>query len=88
MLAINDLFLGLGTAMDPELDTVVPRLAKKLADTNSFLSDQAERALLERRGDEFRALLLASVETDRAHRGRESRKLVHPVRERGLREHH
>ena len=44
--ALNDMFAGLGRGMDPELETVTPPLLKRACDTNVFLGEEAEKALV------------------------------------------
>lgn len=45
IMCLHDLFFGLGRAMDPEVDTVVPALVKKAGDTSGFLCEEADRAI-------------------------------------------
>ena len=46
LLAIADFFSGLRNMMDAELTAVVPHLLKRASDTNSFLIESAEQALM------------------------------------------
>ncbi|RHY25341.1 hypothetical protein DYB32_008375 [Aphanomyces invadans] len=45
MLAIETLCVSLTRKMDPEMDTVIPLLLKRAADTNAFLSEAAAQTL-------------------------------------------
>lgn len=46
MITINDMFSYLKRCMEPDLDNLVKILLKKGTDTNSFISDESERALI------------------------------------------
>jgi hypothetical protein len=45
-MAVNDMFICLKRCIEPELDSIVKILLKKGSDTNTFISDEAEKALI------------------------------------------
>jgi hypothetical protein len=45
MMALADMFAGLGRGMDPSLDDLVPGLLKRAGDTNLFIASASESAL-------------------------------------------
>jgi CLASP N terminal len=46
MITINDMFTYLKRCMEPDLDNLVKILLKKGTDTNSFISEESENALI------------------------------------------
>jgi hypothetical protein len=46
LITINDMFLNLKRCMEPYLDNLVKILLKKGADTSTFISDEADKALI------------------------------------------
>jgi CLASP N terminal len=46
LITINDMFQFLKRCMEPFLESLMKILLKKGADTNSFISEEAEKALL------------------------------------------
>jgi len=45
ILALEDVWRGLGKTCDPELDMVAPALIKRVAESNGFLVESAEKAI-------------------------------------------
>ena len=58
ILTLQDMWIGLKRAMDPELAAVTPMLLKRFADTNGFLSEVADAAIISiiENGSPMRAL--------------------------------
>ena len=46
LLTINDMFVFLKRCMEPDLDNIIKILLKKGSDANTFISDEAEKALV------------------------------------------
>ena len=46
LLTINDMFYYLKRCMEPDLDPLIKVLLKKASDTNTFISEEAEKALI------------------------------------------
>ena len=46
LLTINDMFNLLKRCMEPDLDSLAKVLLRKSSDTNTFISDEAERVLI------------------------------------------
>jgi len=46
LLTITDMFTFLKRCMEPDLDNLMKILLKKGSDTNTFISDEAEKALI------------------------------------------
>lgn len=47
LLALNDVVVGMGKFLDPELDSIVPKLLKKASESSSgFVGEEADRCLM------------------------------------------
>jgi hypothetical protein len=46
LMTINDMIIFLKRCMDPEVDSLIKILIKKGCDTNVFIGEEAERALV------------------------------------------
>lgn len=46
-MTISDMFLFLKRCMEPYLDNLLKILIKRAADTNTFISDEAEKAMIQ-----------------------------------------
>lgn len=46
LMTISDMFTYLKRCMEPYLDSLLKILLKKGSDTNTFISDEAEKALI------------------------------------------
>lgn len=45
-MTISDMFVFLKRCMEPYLDNIIKILLKRGSDTNSFISDEAEKAMI------------------------------------------
>jgi len=46
LMTINDMFIFLKRCVEPDLDGIIKLLLKKASDTNIFISEEAEKALI------------------------------------------
>jgi flavorubredoxin len=46
LLTLNDMFVYLKRCIEPDLDNIIKQLLKKATDTNIFISEEAEKALV------------------------------------------
>lgn len=46
LMTLNDMIQFLKRCMDPDIDPILKVLVKKATDTNTFLSEEAEKALV------------------------------------------
>lgn len=46
LITIGDMFTNLKRCMEPSMDRIIKILLKKGADTNAFISDEAEKCLI------------------------------------------
>lgn len=70
---LGELFLLLGPRMDSELDGVLAALLRRAADTNAFISDEAEATLVEAMRAGTEARLMQHVQAAATHRRPELR---------------
>lgn len=46
LMTLNDMFVYLKRCVEPDLDSILKLLLKKASDTNIFISEEAEKALI------------------------------------------
>jgi flavorubredoxin len=46
LMTLNDMFVFLKRCVEPDLDNIIKLLLKKATDTNIFISEEAEKALV------------------------------------------
>lgn len=46
MIALGEITVKLRRALDPEIETITERLLRRVADANTFISEEARKALM------------------------------------------